>query len=112
MKALILWFEEEFQLEPAAAEEGFDFATLVTTERDVFLVDAATIPHVRISIIVVRIAVARLESISLTPIFAKIAVNDANRADNRAYIFHILIQMYYPLPNPREIEVWALGFYL
>lgn len=41
-------------------------------------------PQVSNNIIVVLIAVAKLESISLTPIFAKIAVREANNADNMA----------------------------
>lgn len=46
--------------------------------------EAKTMPQVRISMMLVRMAVARLESISLTPIFAKIAVKAANKADSRA----------------------------
>lgn len=41
-------------------------------------------PHVRNKITVVRMAVARLELISLTPIFAKIAVRAANKDDSNA----------------------------
>lgn len=47
-------------------------------------------PHVMNNITQVRIAVAKLESTSLTPIFANIAVNAANTADNMAYHFHII----------------------
>ena len=43
-----------------------------------------TIPQVIIRIIEVRIAVARSEFMSFTPIFANIAVNAAKRADNNA----------------------------
>lgn len=43
-----------------------------------------TIPQVSNNIIVVLIAVAKLESMPLIPIFAKIAVREANNADNIA----------------------------
>lgn len=52
--------------------------------------DMSTMPHVRSRIMVVRMAVARFESTSLTPIFAKIAVKAANSADSSAYIFHMV----------------------
>ncbi len=37
-------------------------------------------------------AVARLLSTSLTPILAKIAVRAANRAESKAYNFHMIIE--------------------
>lgn len=43
-----------------------------------------TMPHVRNKITVVRMAVARLELISLTPIFAKIAVRATNKDNSNA----------------------------
>ena len=51
--------------------------------------DANTIPHARISTTVVRIAVARLESIPETPTFASRAVTAAKKAESRAKYFHI-----------------------
>lgn len=45
---------------------------------------AMTIPHVSRRIIVVRMAVARLELMSLTPILANMAVRAANSADRIA----------------------------
>lgn len=45
---------------------------------------AMTIPHVSRRIIVVRMAVARLEFMSLTPILANMAVRAANSADRIA----------------------------
>lgn len=53
--------------------------------------DAKTIPHVRNRITVVRIAVVRFESTSLIPILAQMAAKAANRADNKADIFPILV---------------------
>jgi hypothetical protein len=50
-----------------------------------------TIPHVSRRIIVVRMAVARSESTSLTPALAKTAVSAAKKADRKAYNFHINI---------------------
>jgi len=49
-------------------------------------------PHASTRIITVRIAVARFESIPLIPIVAKIAVAAAKKADNSAYIYHILLK--------------------
>lgn len=49
-----------------------------------YSVSKNTMPHVRNKITVVRMAVARLELISLTPIFAKIAVRAANKDDSNA----------------------------
>ena len=48
-------------------------------------------PHVMNKMTVVRIAVARSESTSFTPILAKTAVNAAKKADNKGgdKIFHI-----------------------
>ena len=49
--------------------------------------------------IVVRTAVAKSGLISLTPIFAQIAVNAAKNADRKAYTFHIMLLydlLYYP----------------
>lgn len=43
-----------------------------------------TMPQVKRRMMEVRMAVARLELMSFTPIFAKIAVRAANRADNNA----------------------------
>lgn len=45
---------------------------------------AKTIPHATIKIIMVRIAVAKLELTLAIPTLAKMAVNDANSADNKA----------------------------
>lgn len=52
------------------------------------------IPHVNTNITVVLIAVARLLSTSLIPIFAKIAVNAANTADNRAATHQVIPHIY------------------
>ncbi len=46
-------------------------------------------PQVSARIIVVRMAVARSEFMSFTPIFVKIAVNAAKRAESNAYNFHV-----------------------
>ena len=51
-----------------------------------------TIPHVSSNIIVVRIAVARFEGMSLTPILAKMAVRAAKSAERIAYIFHMMLK--------------------
>lgn len=48
-------------------------------------------PHARIKTTTVRIAVARSEGISLSPILAKIAVSAANKAASKAHIHHIAI---------------------
>lgn len=45
---------------------------------------ANTIPHAIIKIMMVRMAVAKLELTLVMPILAKMAVSDANRADNKA----------------------------
>ena len=50
----------------------------------------STIPQATIKIIIVRIAVAKLEFTFVMPTLAKIAVSDANKADNKAYIHHIV----------------------
>lgn len=42
-------------------------------------------------IMVVRIAVAKSEFMSFTPILAKTAVSAANSADSKAYNFHIFL---------------------
>ena len=47
-------------------------------------------PQVSMRMIVVRMAVARSEFISLTPTFTKMAVNAAKKAESNAYIFHII----------------------
>lgn len=44
------------------------------------------------NIIVVRIAVARFEGMSLTPILAKMAVRAAKSAERIAYIFHMMLK--------------------
>ncbi|MBK9463175.1 MAG: hypothetical protein IPN94_28130 [Sphingobacteriales bacterium] len=43
---------------------------------------------------VVRMAVAKLAFTLVTPILAKIAVSDAKKADNKAYIHHIIVVLY------------------
>lgn len=48
-------------------------------------------PQTSKNITLVRMAVAKSESISFTPTFAKMAVSDAKNADKRAYIHHIKI---------------------
>ena len=48
------------------------------------------IDQAKIKMTTVRIAVARSVSTFLIPIFAKIAVNAAKKAENKAYIHHII----------------------
>jgi hypothetical protein len=43
-----------------------------------------TIPHAINKMIIVRMAVARLEFTFVTPIFANMAVSEANRAESKA----------------------------
>ncbi len=45
--------------------------------------------HARITTTIVLIAVARSVSTPLIPTFAKMAVSDANKAENKAYTIHI-----------------------
>jgi hypothetical protein len=54
---------------------------------------ANTIPHAMINMMTVRIAVARFELTLAIPILAKIAVSEANNADNKAYIHHIVLDL-------------------
>jgi len=51
----------------------------------------ATIAQANISTTVVRIAVATLESMSRIPIFAKIAVNEANSAESNANVIQDIL---------------------
>lgn len=53
---------------------------------------ASTMPQATIKIIMVRMAVARLEFTFAIPTFAKIAVSDANRAESKAYNHHIILK--------------------
>ncbi len=55
---------------------------------------AQTIPHVRASITDVRIAVARSESMFLTPSLANMAVSAAKNADRSAYSSHMVLYLY------------------
>ena len=48
-----------------------------------------TIAQATSKIMMVRMAVARLELTLVTPIFANIAVSDANKAESSAYTHHI-----------------------
>jgi hypothetical protein len=54
---------------------------------------ASTIPQATIKIIMVRIAVARFELTPVIPTLAKMAVSDANNADSKAYIHHIVFYL-------------------
>ena len=51
---------------------------------------ASTIPHATIKIMMVRIAVARFELTPVIPTFANMAVSDANKAESKAYIHHLV----------------------
>jgi hypothetical protein len=51
---------------------------------------AKTIPQATIKIIMVRMAVAKFELTPVIPILAKMAVSEANKAESKAYIHHII----------------------
>ena len=54
-----------------------------------------TIPHANITMIIVRIAVARFESTFLIPILARMAVNAPKNAESKENISHDMHRLYH-----------------